>query len=154
MISVDSLRNIIRISLSAPFYSPQAEELLLMICAHESNMGRHTRQIGGGPARGICQVEILTMVDNYDNFITPRKRLAKQIEAVTGVSGPSVGHLEYNPLYNCFHARLKLWRSPGKLPNTIPEMAHYAKQYYNTPGGAATVKDYIDAYNRHVLQLN
>lgn len=159
MFNTESISNIIRIALQPittsrhPLYSDSAESILLMIAAHESKFGVYHRQIGAGPARGLYQVEIETMQDNYTNFINKRPELAKQIEEISGVPGPDALQLEYNPIYCTIHARLKLYRSPGKLPEAYEteRLAYYAKKYFNTSGGAATEEDYLLAYHHFVL---
>jgi hypothetical protein len=161
MFKCESLRNIIRIGLDPikatkhPLWTHDAEELLLMIIAHESRNGKYLRQFDNGPARGICQVEIDTMDDNYRNFINARHDLAVQIRAISGVWGPSREHLEYNPIYNVIHARLKLYRSPGQLPaaHDVQGMALYAKKFFNSPTGKATVEDYILGYSKMVMAV-
>lgn len=152
MLSVEGLSRIIHMTLAQvtttrhSLWSAEAEELLIMIAAHESRLGKlGLTQIGGGPARGIFQVEISTMADNYRNFIDYRPRLAKQLEGITGCGYPSSDQLKYNPIYGVIHARLKLYRSPGKIPTDTPMLADYAKEYYNA-GGSATAEDYLLAY--------
>ncbi|HBA73495.1 MAG TPA: hypothetical protein DCZ63_15270 [Geobacter sp.] len=158
MFNAEAIRQIIRISLQPltasrhPLYSPAAEEILIMIAAHESGFGRDLQQIGGGPALGLYQVEMRTLYDNYNNFLDARKQLARQIEDISGANGPSAKQLQYNPIYSTIHARLKLYRSPGALPDAgdTAAMASYCKQHYNSPGGSATVDKYLYDYFRLV----
>jgi len=152
MFTAETLARIIHISLVPitatrhPLWSPTVETILIMIAAHESKMGRYLRQIGGGPARGVFQIEPATMEDIYHSFINPRPKLARQIAEITGCDGPDLNHLAYNPMYGAILARLKLYQSPGEIPTDTPLMAEYAKRYYNSPDGAATANDYLLAY--------
>ena len=158
MFSPDAVRQIIRIALQPitatrhPLYSPEAEELLLMIAAHESLLGRHLVQLGGGPGRGLFQVEVGTMSDNYVNYIAGRADLARQIREVSGVHLPGEMHLTYNPLFGAIMARIWLYRRPGALPpaHDVPAMAVYAKEHYNITG-AAIADSYVIAYHNFVL---
>jgi len=158
MFSPEALRQIIRTTLQLitttrhPFWTPGAEELLLMIAAHESGLGKNLMQ-KGGPALGPFQVEPNTMDDHYRNFIYKRPDLEQQIAEVAGVRGPNLDHLQYNPVFSTIMARLKLYRSPGQLPapHDVQSMANYAKQHYNSPEGAATDEKYMQDYYRLVL---
>lgn len=158
MLSPSVIRQIIRQSLHPltasrhPLYSPSAETILLMAAAHESHLGTYLRQIGGGPARGIWQVEIATMTDNYTTFLNVQSRrpLAQQIAEITGIPGPDVLALQYNQIYCCVHARLKLYRSKGPIPSDLDGMAEYLKLVFNTVDRAATPGDYLDAYRELV----
>jgi len=159
MFTPEALRQIIRISLllitytKYPLWTAEAEEMLLMIAAHESGLGRNLSQIGG-PALGIYQMEPDTLVDNYKNYLFKRRIFLKQVQDITGTVNIDEKHLQYNPIYSTIHARIKLYRSPGKLPeaNNIVDMAAYCKKYYNSLKGKATPKKYIDAYNRLIKQ--
>jgi len=159
MFSPDAVRNIVRISLQPitatrhPLYSADAEEILLMIAAHESILGRKLFQIGGGPGRGLFQVETRTMRDNYNHFIAAKPALFRQIREVSGVARPDKDQLTYNPLYGAIMARIWLYRRPGALPpaHDVPAMAEYARQHYNTTAGAATPEKYLTDYHRLVL---
>lgn len=156
MFSKIALRNLIKFSLQSitvvNLYSPEAEEILMMIAAHESHLGLYTSQQGGGPAKGVLQVEGETMLDNYVSYLTYRKDLLKEICEVTGTKGADLQALEFNPIYNIIHGRLKLYRSPGKLPGALnaDAMAIYAKTYFNGPG-KATAEKYLKAYKDLVL---
>jgi hypothetical protein len=152
MFSLESLRRIIKISLQPitetrhPLWSQEAEELLVMISAHESRLGKDLKQIGSGPALGLYQIEPDTMHDNYQNFLDNRKGLSGQIANITGCEGPDVAQLQYNPIYGTIHARLKIYRSAGDIPKDFPSMAEYAKKIFNSPQGAATPEQYLTAY--------
>lgn len=160
MFSVEAVRNIIRIALQPitatrhPLYSANAEEILLMIACHESSLGRHLRQIGGGPGRGLFQVEPRTMRDNYINFINLKAGLALQIREVTGVTGPDNDQLTYNPLFGATMARVWLYRRPGALPSAhdLIAMAEYAKVNYNSAKGNANAEKYLIDYHRLVFE--
>ncbi len=156
MISPDSLRDIIRISITPlGWWTPEAEELLLMTAAHESGLGRYTKQING-PALGLYQMEPATMIGSYKNYLNypGRKDLAKKIIGISGVSGPDRGQLQFNPVYSSIMARLKYWRAPGALPPASETwaLAEYAKDHYNTHLGKATPEKYHDAYRRLVFK--
>ena len=159
MFSPEAITNIIRISLQPitttkhQLYTESAETALLMVAAHESKLGEYNTQIGGGTARGLYQVEIATMHDNYTNFINYKNGLNKEIEGISGVKGPDEYQLQYNPIYCTIHARLKLYRSPGPLPKSYDTVAisEYLKKYFNTSGGKARAEDYFLAYHHLVL---
>jgi hypothetical protein len=136
-------------------HSDKSEEILMMVSAHESRLGKYLKQIGGGPALGICQVEPRTMVDNYVSFLdksSARKALKGDIARVCGVLQPNEFHLQYNHLFNFLMARVKFLRSSEPLPDAhnIPGMAKMCKEIFNATG-AATVEDYILDYQSLVL---
>jgi hypothetical protein len=134
-------------------WSPEAEELLLMLAAHESGLGRHLHQIGG-PALGLYGMEPATEADVWASYVGYRQGVADKIAALCGLCGPSTEQLQYNPIYATVMARLKLYQCPGKLPPThdINAMAAYAKQHYNTPLGKATAEKYSLDYCRLVIR--
>jgi hypothetical protein len=157
-VDIAVLRDIIRISLTPlGWWSHDAEELLLMTAAHETGCGGiGLVQLGGGPALGIYQIEGRTLFDNYQAYLNypGRRELADKIARITGVSGPDLGHLQYNLLYGTIHARLRYRRgSVHPLPPASDpwRMAEYAKDVYNTEAGAATPADYYHAYRKIVL---
>lgn len=118
------------------FYSDDAVELMMLTAATESDLGHFPfKQNGGGPARGIWQVELETMRDNYGNFLYFRDRLKEDIRLACGVNKYDEEALEYNVAFNLFMARLKYWRVPKSLPSTPKEMAKYHEEYYNAHQG-------------------
>lgn len=155
MLSVEALKNIIRISLTPlGLWSASAEELLLMTCAHESIRGRYNKQLNG-PALGIYQMEPDTLFDIYNTFLnySKQKELLMKISAVTGVLDAQELALQYNPLYATVMARLKYWRCPDALPEASDQwgLAEYAKDVYNTAAGSATPEKYYHAYRNLIL---
>jgi hypothetical protein len=109
-------------------YSPEAVELLAMMCAHESLGTRYRRQVGGGPARGIFQIEIRTHDSIWDNSDTIKARARK-----FGITR-NVDQLEKSDEYSIFMARHYLAMDKRRLPKTPEQMAEYAKGYWNGAG--------------------
>lgn len=152
LINPEHLRNIIRISLE-PFgwWSQEAEELLLMTAAHESQLGKFNEQIVG-PALGLYQMEPDTLQDNYLSWLCYRKPILNKITEVSGAPPlVSILSLQFNPIYATIHARIKYLRSPGKLPKDPWLMAEYAKDHFNTHAGKATPDEYYKAYRNLIV---
>ena len=120
-------------------YNHEAVELLLMIAAHESHMGKYRRQLGGGPALGIYQIEPTTHDSIWDNCDSIDK-LAKRMNIKRDVF-----QLIDDDRYSTFIARCYLLMDVNPLPKTPEKMAQYCKDYWNRTG-KATPKDYLNAY--------
>lgn len=120
-------------------YRPEAVELLLMIAAHESHLGKYRRQIGGGPALGIYQIEPVTHDSIWDNCDSI-ERLAKRMNIKRKVS-----RLVDDDRYSTFVARCYLLMDVNPLPKTPESMAQYCKDYWNRTGKAKP-EDYLNAY--------
>jgi len=132
--------------------SPAAVNLLLGTAAHESHLGRWTRQMGGGPARGIYQMEPDTEKDIWENYLKFRPHLVTILTAVTGVTGPDPEQLEHNLTYATAMARLHYWRENEPLPayNDIPALAKYWDDHYNKNPNKGHVWEFIQNYTRLV----
>lgn len=128
-------------------YSDNAVELLMMTAAHESHLGTWLKQ-HVGPARGIFQIEPATQIDTYNNYMKYRPEFMKTINDYATEVG---GDLQYNLQYQVVLARIIYYRAPKKLPTTTVEMAEYAKEFWNTEAGKATVEDYLSRYNKYAL---
>lgn len=122
-------------------HSDHCVELLLMIIAHESSGGKHRRQIGGGPALGIYQIEPPTHNSIWDNSDTIHGRAVK-----FGIKR-DLSQLEHNDKYSTFVARHYLLMDKNPLPKTTEEMARYCKAYWNRTG-KATPEKYLNDYLR------
>lgn len=131
---------------SLGLWSQAAEELLLGTALHESQL-RYRRQLGGGPARGLFQMEPATHNDIWNNFLVYHKGLGAQVKALKTTPDSNVlSELENNDRYAAAMARVHYRRAPALLPaaGDLPAMAAYWKKYYNTVYGAGTVQQYID----------
>jgi len=155
MISVDQVKNLIKQvcwEMGEKFCGDDAEQLVLETGIVESNY-KFIRQLGDGPARSFWQVEPATAVDNCQHYLAHRKHhLFKCAEA----SLVDIKHwqnysdilladiLERNIAAGIVHCRLKYWRVPKRMPNTLEGRAKYWKKYYNSEQGAGTEEKYIE----------
>lgn len=122
-------------------FHPCFTELCIMIAAHESLMGEHRVQIGGGPARGLLQIEELTYASVWqhsDTIAETAMRMGMQCDFSQIEQG------DRHSIYICRH-RIAMDSEP--LPCNAFEMAAYAKRIWNGPG-KATADDYYNAYMR------
>ena len=141
----DTFKDIVRFSLR-PIgkWSVEAENILFMIAAHESLLGKELKQING-PALGLYGMEPDTLFDLYKTYLVRKPGYVKDIVRMTGVTEPSLEHLQFNPVYSTVIARIKLLRDSAPLPTDVPTMAVYAKRVWNGTG-KATPEKYISAY--------
>jgi hypothetical protein len=133
-------------------YSDEAVDLLMLTCGHESKGGRFLTQSGGGPARGVYQMELATHDDIWDNFIKYRKGggLSYFLNSTSGESTPA-DSLIMNLSYATAMARVHYWRVKEPLPSKddmgyLDKLGKYAKLYYNTHEGKATASKYTTDY--------
>lgn len=138
-------------------YSEDAVELLMMTAAHESRLGAYLKQVNG-PALGIYQMEPATHRDIYSNFLHHRDNLCMLVQdldfsaCLTGEVWDAP-ELAVNLVYATAMARIHYYRVPEKLPpkEDIKAMAVYAKRYFNTSKGKATIEDYENAYRKYCI---
>jgi hypothetical protein len=119
-------------------HSDAAVNLLLMIAAHESGGFKYRRQIGGGPALGVFQMEPPTHDD-----VWRRSRSIKRNAERCGFTQDSK-RLEYDDKYAVFVARHRLMLDPNPLPATLKDMAEWCKREWNGPGKATPEKYLAD----------
>ena len=125
-------------------YSPEAVDLVFETGNAETGY-RHLEQMGGGPAKSFWQVELNTLADNWENYISYRKPL---IEALY-----KLGYIEKDPEFSIVAniavgiamCRIYYYRQPGSIPKTIEGRADYWKIFYNTEGGKGTPEHYLEA---------
>jgi hypothetical protein len=129
--------------------SQVARELLLGTALQESGLN-HLVQEGGGPARGLFQVEPATHADVWANYLHYRPELLQAVLALTAPWPDRDAQLATNLVYEAAIARLVYLRAPEPLPATPdPDLlGAYWKAHYNTAGGAGTVTQFADTY-RH-----
>lgn len=134
-----------------------AEELLLGTAVQESLNLKYRRQIGGGPARGYFQMETSTHDDIWLNYLKYRKELSAGIVSfLSSKDANKISELETNDKYAAAMARVHYMRVAEPLPEAgdIAGQANYWKQYYNTPLGKGTPSEYIEKWNKYVLDVN
>lgn len=137
-------------------YSREAEELLLMTCAHESKGGMYIHQVGG-PALGIYQMEPKTARDIWENYLLFRDELSYLVADLLPVRGRCGRETDLTDClsYATAMARVHYFRVEEAIPRRMKytdemswlvDLANYAKKYYNTPAGKATAMKYLDDY--------
>ncbi|MBF0341097.1 MAG: hypothetical protein HQL95_09085 [Magnetococcales bacterium] len=128
-------------------WSSAAEELVLGIAVQESGL-HYLTQLGGGPARGLWQMEKATHDDIWTNFLHGHTKLGLNI--LGPYPKPDHSRLAWDLVYACGMCRAHLLRCPDALPTAgdLKGQAAYWKKFYNTPLGSGTVEQYITNWNR------
>lgn len=131
-------------------YSQEAEDLLVGTACVESNCGYYIKQVEGGPAQGIFQMEPDTEDDCKVNYIDFRPELRIIYNELTKQPHPAI----FNNYYAAFMARVKYWRASDPLPLRsnyssldlyLTALGAYWKLIYNTPLGAGTIEKFVSA---------
>lgn len=124
-----------------------AEELVLGTAIQESGLC-YVRQLGGGPALGLWQMEPNTHKDIWENFLQFRTKLGLNI--LGPYPKPDHTRLVWDLSYACGMCRIHYLRCPDALPDAgdLHGQAGYWKQFYNTSLGAGTVEEYVNNWNR------
>ena len=110
---------------------------------------QYVRQLGGGPAQGLGQMEPATEIDIWDNFLATRPIIRQKLEFLC--HGQALADpLVYNVAYAFAMMRLHYWRVPEKLPSLGDDIAfaRYWKQHYNTALGKGTLEKFLRAYRK------
>lgn len=115
-------------------HSDHCVELLAMIVAHESLGGKYRRQVGGGPALGVYQMEPATHDSIWNHSDTIHGKALK-----LGIKR-DLSKLEFDDRYATFVARCYLAMDKNPLPKTPEAMAAYCKSYWNRTGKATPEK--------------
>ena len=131
--------------------SDSAVNLLLGTCAQESHFGRFLRQLGGGPALGVFQMEPATLNDIWGNWINNRADFAQAL-AEMGYDTPRPSRLVYDMRYAAIMARIHYFRKPDPLPawHDPYALGKYWKDHYNTHLGRGTVEEFEHNYRKYV----
>lgn len=131
-------------------WSEAAENLLIGTAIQESRL-EFLKQVGGGPALGVYQIEPATHRDVWYNFVRFRE-IATVLHQMVGEPFGAVrdGDLITNLAYATAIARIIYYRVPTPLPDAddIEGLAAYWKEHYNTPLGAGDPDDFEDNYRR------
>lgn len=126
--------------------STSAVELVLGTALQESHL-TYIKQLGEGPALGVCQMEPNTHDDIWKNFLSYRNALS---DAVLDIGGPEPQELIWNLKYSVAMCRVHYRRVRSPLPQAgdVEGQAQYWKTYYNTELGKGTTQEYIDNWSR------
>ena len=132
-------------------YSLDAENLVLGTIAQESAYGKYRKQLGSGPALGICQMEPATFNDIVSNFLKYKPELSAKIKQIAQVSAFNSNDLYLNDRLSICMCLCAYFRQKEAIPNTVEGYAILWKLRYNTPGGKGTEIEFIKNYQLHVL---
>ena len=144
-------KHIIRPALEAiDLYSEAAAELLLGTAIQESRL-TYLKQIGGGPALGVFQMEPATEDDIWENFILYRGALDQKVLGLMVTKHALGDGLIWNLYYAAAMCRIHYYRVSEALPaaGDISRQAEYWKAHYNTPLGAGTEAEYIENWHKY-----
>lgn len=137
-------------------YSLAAENLIVGTAAHESGGFKWLVQRGGGPARGLWQVEPATLRDIVGRYLVKPKHV-ERYQLVIGLTGtePSLeDQLVTNMAFGCAVARAKYAMSPDPLPelaDDVEALARIWKKIYNTHIGAGSIPEFIHNYRTYCV---
>ena len=130
-----------------------AEDLIMGTAAVESHMGTYLKQVGGGPALGVMQMEPETHDDIWRTWLAYRANDARLVKTLVGdhwvdvVTRIPKAHLLITDLaYSVAMARHKYRRAAPPLPlvGDWEALGEYWVTHYNA-GGAGTVEKWMDA---------
>lgn len=141
-------------------YSVAAEQLVLGTICQESR-GVYLKQLGNGPAVGICQMEPKTHRDIWLNYLNYQEDIVKDlvgyisVGACGGADYPNQVELISNLNYAVAMCRIHYWRNPNALPkaNDINGLASYWKQFYNTVKGKGKAQEFVNNFPYDVYGL-
>lgn len=135
-----------------------ATNLLMGTAAIESRLGHYVHQIQG-PALGIFQMEPMTYMDIWKNYLDYHSSIATHVRQLAGYRYLShripPAEMIGNMNYACAMARIHYWRKPQALPTDpadIVGLAKYWKEHYNTKLGKGKVEDFIRLFPKEILE--
>lgn len=135
-------------------HSLAAEQLVLGTAVHESGL-RYLRQLGGGPALGLFQMEPATHRDIWRNYLAFKPVLAGRVLKMRALWATTERQLTNNAAYACAMCRLHYYRRREPLPKTgdAQALGWYWKRYYNTESGAGTATQFVTVFDEYVKPL-
>jgi len=133
-------------------YSLAAENLLVGTAIQESRGGTYLKQIGGGPAVGLYQIEPATAFDVLKRYLVDIAPFvnATHFDISKASDSEIMRRIMVDPVVSTAVCRIKYHMIPKPLPDAddLPGLGAYWKQYYNTPAGAGTVEEFIKNYDK------
>lgn len=125
------------------YYSDNAYQLLRLTCAQESHYGTYLYQIGGGPARGLFQMEPRTEMWLWNKF----PDLLEEYDSSSRQD--LIGNIPYQIVAaRCYYL---VWREPLPEASDHVGLAKYWKKYWNSIKGKGTVEEAVVNYRKFCL---
>lgn len=122
-------------------------ELLQETAAIESNRGIHITQLGGGPARGIFQMETRTIQDTLSWMRKNRLDQYKAVKVFWNSKRSNEWNYQKNVPWQIAMAASYYWRMAGndtiKSALSREERERIYKKHWNTHKGASTREKYL-----------
>ena len=133
-------------------YSHAASNLLLGTAIQESRL-TYLKQLGGGPALGVYQIEPATLRDIHENYLNRKPDMKLAVGNIRGFIDDElavIGNLHYATAI----ARLVYFRDKMPLPDAddFEGLAKYWKRVYNTPAGKGTEQEFLENYRKYILE--
>ncbi|MBL4613611.1 MAG: hypothetical protein JKY27_01880 [Magnetovibrio sp.] len=136
---------------NATMNSQAAQNLLVGTAIQESHV-TYLKQLGGGPALGVMQIEPATHDDVWTNYLAYRNDLAKVVLGFAAGDSHDADQMPWNMGYGVAMARLIFWRQSDPMPtdaNDLQALGQYWKDHYNTINGAGTVDEWVENYTKY-----
>jgi hypothetical protein len=154
LFDVSFCAHLIRTTLEGgPFPDIERSVSIILGTMAQESCFTYTRQLGGGPARGLGQIEPATEQSLWLDFLAYNPEISAYVTSRCGRGGPDEVALEYDLVYGILLMRvLYLWRDPAPMPSIgdVPEAASRWKKYYNTFSGSGTEEQFIESYAIYV----
>src|SRR5687767_12554256 len=124
-----------------------AERLVMGTAAQESGL-RYLKQVGGGPALGLWQMEPATFADLW-------KRMPVRVRLEVQELGQDERDLVGNLPFACAMCRVHYYLRPFKMPATADTglLAAIWKKHYNSYLGAGKVEEFMQNYERLIAPI-
>jgi hypothetical protein len=138
-------------------FSDAAVNLLLLTWATESHGGKYIKQLGGGPALSVFQMERATHDDHWKNWLRYKPDLWTKVDTLTlrhQFLLDRFDELAGNLYYATAMARVHYFRSRYPLPSADDEigLAMMWKDVYNTHLGKGVPDKAINDYRKYVTE--
>jgi hypothetical protein len=136
-----------------------AEHLIMGTGAHESLGFRYLKQVGGGPALGLWQMEPFTFQDLWSRIVL-KTPLGREVQEFLVPGASPVSQLVWNLHFACAMCRVHYWARPFSMPELgegeIPDtrlLGTFWKVNYNTKQGKGTIEEFVRHYNQFVKPI-
>lgn len=133
------------------YYTPDSVNLILGTIAQESAYGKYRKQLGNGPALGICQMEPATFNDICKNYLKYHPDITERIKSVCHINVLSAADMISNDQLAICMCRVHYLRVKYKIPTSIIRYAAYWKLFYNTRKGKGKMIEFIRNYHLWVM---